>query len=244
MKKAYVCKISFSLLVLCCVCFFCACGLDVIKDIYADPVSDSNVPNNDSDFLHRSFEFSVQKLSNANNLGHTYVYYKIYNRNSTLTNEYNTLVGLLSDDTKKATSSTRMIDYGYKELKVKADGIASNDMESVTLSNGSHTVLIRLTKDAEGFDSRVDIDGAYAGVPCRTNGNSFNFFGIGDGNSATADFYKEPVSGDDDAKSLSSSPDAAKTYYVCLFSVFMNYDESYNPVYSPIHYLGQIKITD
>ena len=75
------------------------------------------------------------------------------------------------------------------------------------------------------------------GTPVRKDGSTFDF-----GRSGSND--KVPEITDDDARKFddNQSEEEKGLYYVALFYVFMMYDEYYTPIYSPIHYLGSVKI--
>ncbi len=214
--------------------FLTGCGLDVIKDVYADPVTSILLPTVDSEADAMFFEFSTSKLPDSTNMGQIYIYYKIYNRLSTLNSEQSTLSSLAGDENKSTTSASRMLDYGYRELHVdeKGSGGAGSDTKVVILSNEDHQVKLLLT--APGFTPEITVDDKNLGTPCRTNDKNFDFFNPPDGSN-------KPLADDEDTKNFANDSDG---YYVALFSVFSTFDESYEPLYSPIHYLGSIKVTE
>lgn len=215
--------------------FLTGCGLDVVKDVYADPVTTISPPTLDSAADAMVFEFSTSKLTDSTNMGQIYLYYKIYNKLSVHDSEQNYLSGLAADENKSATSANRMLEYGYRELHVdkNGNGGAGVDTEVFTLSNEDHIVQLLLT--APGYDPEIVVDSTRIGTPCRTNDRNFDFFESSDGSN-------KPVAEDEDTKNFSDNSDGA--YYVALFSVFSTFDESYEPLYSPVHYLGSIKVTE
>lgn len=214
------------------------CGLDVVKDVFADPVTEIAMPTVDSSADGMIFEFSTKQLIDSTNMGHIYIYYKIYNRQSTCNSDQTYLTGQATDENKRASSANRMIEYGFRELHVDetGDGGAGADTQPFALSNDNHVVRICLR--APGYDSQITVDDVVVGVPCRTIDKNFNFFEMPDGSN-------KPVSDDEDIKNFSSNPDNnPEAYCVSLFAVFSTFDEVFEPLYSPIHYLGSIKITE
>ena len=210
-----------------------SCGLDVISVVLDDYVSEvSEQPIESSLFADRSFVFHTRKLDNANDLGHGYVYYKIYNKLSVANTETSVLTTLIEDAANKQNSFSRLESYGFKELRVKN----GTNFSTVQFENEVHTIDIRLTNYSAEFNAHVIVDGTNTGVPVRTNGNTFDFGRHGEND-------KVPLETDDDTKNFTTrtieDPDL---YYVSLYSVFMMYDEQYEPVFSPIHYLGTVKI--
>ena len=184
------------------------------------------------------FGFSTSKLTDSTNMGQIYLYYKIYNKLSVHDSEQNYLSGLAADENKSATSANRMLEYGYRELHVdkNGNGGAGVDTEVFTLSNEEHVVQLLLT--APGYDPEIVVDGTRIGTPCRTNDRNFDFFEQSDGSN-------KPVAEDEDTKNFANPPDTnPEAYYVALFSVFSTFDESYEPLYSPVHYLGSIKVIE
>lgn len=214
--------------------FLTGCGLDVVKDVYADPVNHNRLPTVDSYADTMIFDFSTSKLTDSTNMGHTYIYYKIYNKLSTLNSEQSYLSSLSTDENRMAASATQMIQYGYKELRIdkSGNGGAGRDTEVFMLTNAPHNVKICLY--AQGYSSGITVDGIRLGSPCRINSKNFNFNEPSDGSN-------KPLSDDDDTKKFASEADG---FYVVLFSVFSTFDEVFDTLYSPIHYLGAIKIAE
>lgn len=231
------------LLSLCLVFFNLSCGLDVISVVLEDPVSVSTSPNKESDSFspQSTFSFSTRKLDNSNDLGKGYVYYKIYNKAEVQNSEVNSLTNMANSTNKQDSAHGLTESYGYKELHYTKDNSQNSDV--LTLENKSQSVDIRLTNDVVDSDilsAFVKIDGAKIGLPVRINGSSFDF-----GKSGIND--KIPLASDDDTPALEKFPDEqpedeAGKYYVSLFYVFMMYDESYIPRYSPIRYLGTVTV--
>ena len=214
------------------------CGLDVVKDVYADPVTEITMPTVDSAAEGMIFEFSTRQLADTTNMGHIYIYYKIYNKQSTCNSDQSYLTGQAADENRRASSANRMIEYGFRELHVDTSGNGGlgRDTQSFTLTNGNHVVSICLR--APGYDPLIKVDDVVAGVPCRTIDKNFNFFEQSDGSN-------KPLSDDEDIKNFSTNPDTnPEAYCVSLFAVFSTFDEVFEPLYSPIHYLGSIKITE
>lgn len=214
------------------------CGLDVVKDVYADPVTEILMPTVDSFANSMIFEFSTKQLADTTNMGHIYIYYKIYNRQSTCNSDMVYLTGQAADENKRASSANRMLEYGFRELHYddSGNGGAGRDTQSLVITNDNHVVQICLR--APGYDSLITVDETVVGVPCRTIDKNFNFFSEADGSN-------KPLSDDEDIKNFSSNPDTnPEAYYVSLFAVFSTFDEVFEPLYSPIHYLGSIKITE
>ncbi len=242
MIKAYCNKKTFFLLgflLSVCLFFLTSCGLDVLKEVFEDPVEVKNFPTLQSVDENKFFNFSTKKLSNANNLGHVYIYYKIYNKEGTHDTETSTLSGMSTDENKKASSASKMLENGYKELWIKPDATTKAGAEELALDNDNLSITIRLTDYTDVFKADISVGEKSLGIPCRLNGCSFNFFGNGE-------FDKKPIADDDDVGKNFDKDEttASEGFYVALFSVFMNYDDSYVPVYSPVHYLGSIKVSE
>ena len=245
MKKAYgKNKRNIVYLFLISVCFIfltTGCGLDVISVVLEDPVSSSDEPNQTSQFGEMSFTFSTHKLDNSNNMGHNYVAYKIYNKQSILESEVNTLQNILNDSNRKQNSAVSLLNtYYYRYLNIK--GAASDkDSSQLEIDNGSHEIRIRLSNyddTSEEYSAGIWVDGKRKGFPCRVSGAySFDFGRKGD-------FDVIPQKDDEDAKNFVENPleEEKGNYYVALFSVFMMFDDDYSAIYSPIHYLGCVKI--
>ncbi len=217
--------------------FLTGCGLDVIKDVYADPVINvSSQPVIDSLADAMIFNFSTKALPDSTNMGSVYIYYKIYNSESDHNTAQAYLTNIASDENRKLTSASVLFsnDYKYAELYVNKSGTGNVDTNSEVfiLSNEAHEVSIRLF--APGYPAEIKVDGTIIGTSCRKNGKSFNFFEQTDEN--------KPDVLDDDFKY--KSEEGTDSYYVALYSVFSAFDDDYTPLYSPIHYLGSIKISN
>lgn len=223
--------------------FLTGCGLDVVKDVYADPVTSSLLPTVESNADAMYFEFSTSKLTDSTNMGQIFIYYKIYDSLEIHNREQASLSALAGDENKSATSASQMLDkgkgkYAYCELHVdkNGNGGAGVDTEVFSLTNDAHIVRLLLT--APGYSPEITVDDTRLGTPCRTNDKNFNFYESTEGSN-------KPVANDDDtddSNNFADNPDGP--YYVALFSVFSTFDESYEPLYSPIHYLGSIKVTE
>lgn len=218
--------------------FTVSCGLDVISIVLDDFVVDTiQKPEETSLYDSCNFNFTTRKLDNSNDLGHGYVYYKVYNKLTTIQSETTSLSVLTEDSAKKNTSFSRLNDYGFKELMVKK----GSNVSIFQLSNEIHNVDIRLTNYAQSdsgtsFDAHITVDSVVEGIPLRTNDKPFDF-GRDTGNGKPV-----PVSQDEDTKGFAATGDEPDIFYVSLYSVFMMYDDNYEPVYSPVHYLGTVKI--
>ena len=223
---------------MCLIFFNVSCGLDVISVVLEDPVSVTNQPNKDSAFTNRSFEFSTKKLDNATDMGKGYVYYKIYSKADIENNEVTSLNTLANDTTRNNSATSLINTYNYKELNYSKDD--GKNYKSVVFDNKAQNIKIRLTNyvdtSSEEFSASIKIDDKGDGVPFRINGKTFDF-----GRKGSND--EIPVEADDDSSNGETKWDnESTTYYVALFYVFMMYDDFYTPLYSPIHYLGTVKI--
>ena len=220
-----------------------SCGLDVVRVVLDDFVTDvKDPPVVDSEYKTNydvcEFTFTTKKLDNSTDMGNGYVYYKIYNRYSTAYSQVSNLVAMTEDDNRKGNSFTSMSNtYGYKELHVKTPGSAYAG--SFQISNAYHNnVSIRLTNYSSGsYNAHILVDGTNVGVPVRnTNSLTFDFGRKGDND-------KLPEETDQDFNyQTNSEPSEDGIYYVALFSVFMMFDDNWESIYSPVHYLGMVAI--
>ena len=217
------------------------CGLDVISVVLDDSVSTGTIPNTDMGFEGCSFNFSTHKLDNANSMGNNFVAYKIYNNKSTLDSEVNALNRLVDDATKKQNSAVSLFNtYYYRNLYIKT-GADERESRQFELDNAPHEVRIRLTNyddSTEDYSAGIWVDNKKKGLPCRSVGAfSFDF-----GRHEVYDAV--PQKDEEDAKNFSETQSEAENgfYYVALFSGFMMLDDDYTQLYSPIHYLGCVKI--
>ena len=249
MKKAYNSKRKYlfflGLLCICLIFFNTACGLDVMDSVLEDPFYIESIPNIESGYENCSFKFSTVKLDNSNSFGKGYVYYKIYNKASRKNSEVNNIESMTSDSSRKYNAATTLINsYGYKELHyVSSLGGASSVL---SLDNASQDIYIRLTNYAEPFIAQISVDNETVGIPVRYNGKSFDFGRSGDYNekpvkSPNTSSTEESAS---DYKLLDSNGDEnGNAYYVVLYGVFYMPTESFEKIiYSPVHYLGEVKI--
>ena len=250
MKKAYNSKrkylIFLGLLSVCLVFFNLSCGLDVLDAVLEDPFSPQNIPNRDSEYDASHFSFTTTKLENSNSFGKGYIYYKIYNKESIKNSEVDYVSSMANDSTRKYNSATTLINsYSYKELHY-ASGFGANPIP-LALDNDSQDVYIRLTNySTDAFKAQIVIDGKSYGIPLRYNGKSFDF-------GRSGDYHEKPVkiqgassseeSSTDIRRLDSSGDDNGNTYYVVLYGVFYMPTESFEKIiYSPVHYLGEVKI--
>lgn len=244
MKKAYSDRrksLFFLVLFAICLSFFNAgCGLDVIDSVLEDPFYTDNVPNIESGYENCNFKFSTVKLDNANAFGKGYIYYKIYNNSNRKNTEVNNIESMTSDSSRKYNAATTLINtYSYKELHYVSS--LGGSAATLSLDNASQDVYIRLTNYADPFIAQITVDNGAVGIPVRYNGKSFDF-------GRTGENYEKPV------KLTNSSEESASdirlldsgngnTFYVVLFGVFSMPTESFEKIiYSPVHYLGEVKI--
>ena len=216
--------------------FLTGCGLDVVKDVYADPVTEvSSSPAINSLADAMIFNFNTRALPDSTNMGSVYIYYKIYNSESEHNNAQAYLSNMAADENRNYASASTLLGSNYKfvELYVNKSGTGNVDRnpEVFLLSNEAHKVSICLY--APEIPAEIKVDEKVIGTSCRKNGKSFNFFEQTDEN--------KPDVLDDDFKY--KSEEGTDSYYVALYSVFSAFDDDYTPLYSPIHYLGSIKIS-
>lgn len=249
MKKTYSDRrksLFFLVLFAVCLSFFNAgCGLDVIDSVLEDPFYTDNVPNIESGYENCNFRFSTVKLDNANAFGKGYIYYKIYNNSNRKNTEVNNIESMTSDSSRKYNAATTLINtYSYKELHYVSS--LGGSAATLSLDNDSQNIYIRLTNYADPFIAQITVDNGAVGIPVRYNGKSFDFGRPGD-------YYEKPVKSSNtnnteenasDYKSLDSTGDEnGNAYYVVLYGVFYMPTESFEKIiYSPVHYLGEVKI--
>lgn len=230
-----------------CLCFFnTACGLDTINVVLDDPCYPSHTPDVDFQFDESYFEFTVRKLDNANDFGQTTVYYKIYNDKSKALSEASSLISASEDSVRKLTSVTTMTDqFGYKELHYldKTTGRS----KSLNLSNARHTIWIRLTNyddTSEEYSAGIKVDNQLYGIPVRRNGKTFDFGRTGENDENPSVNISDANSTDSDTKGFleKQAEDEENIFYVVMFTAFQMFNDSYEPVNSPVHHLGLVKI--
>lgn len=246
MKKAYNSKGKYffflGLLSICLLFFNSACGLDELDAILDDPFSmEEEPPNIDSEFARRHFSFSTKKLDNANDFGRGYVYYKIYNNSSKMDSEVNTIESMINDSARKYNSATSLIDnYGYKELCIASSYAGISQSTTFTLENKDQSVRIRLTNyddTNDDFSAKIFVDDSFKGIPVRVNDNKTFDFG--------RDIDELPLKDEDDTKGFSETQAESEEnmYYVVLYGVFYMLSDTFEKtIYSPVHYLGKVKI--
>ena len=236
-----------------CLCFFnTACGLDTINVVLDDPCYPSHTPDVDFQFDESYFEFTVRKLNNANDFGQTTVYYKIYNDKSKALSETSSLISASEDSVRKLTSVTTMTDqFGYKELHY-LDSSANGKLKSFNLPNEEHKVWIRLTNyDDTSKDysagiivyDKQKVKHEY-GIPVRRNGKTFDFGRTGENDENPSVNISDANSTDSDTKGFleKQAEDEENIFYVVMFTAFQMFNDSYEPVNSPVHHLGLVKI--
>ncbi len=225
-----------------CLSFFnTSCGLDVLDAVLDDPFSTDTIPNESSDYDSMTFKFSTSKLDNANDFGKAYVYYKIYNSVSTKDSEKSNIDSITSDSSRRHNAYSTLINsYSYQSLHyVKTSG--GQDQEFL-LDNKAQDVTIRLTNyGTEAFSANITVDGNTAGIPVRLNGKSFDFGRTGDNDEKPV---KVPSAEENtsDVKRLLDDP-SIDVFYVVLYGIFYMPSDSFDKtIYSPVHYLGEVKI--
>ena len=254
MKKAYNSKrkycIFLGLLSICLIFLNTACGLDELDAVLDDPFSTEEAPPNiEAEYEKRHFSFTTKTLDNANDFGKSYIYYKIYNNVSTMNSEVGVIDGMINDTVRKYNSALTLLDnYSYKELYCASSyGNVSNAEQFVLSNNAQHTVRIRLTnydETVDDYSAKIIVDGTERGIPFRFNYKSFDF---GRNNPS---YDEKPVKAETDERNSDtrnfSDPTADgvdANYYVVLYGLFsMPTDTFEKTIYSPVHYLGAVKI--
>lgn len=259
MKKANSNKrksLFFLVLFALCLCFFnVSCGLDVLKKPIDDPFSSENQPNIESTFDSCYFYFSVSPLSGESADGKTQVFYKIYNDDQKVSSEESSLISMADDSIRKANSAQTMIEtYGYKELcyldsngTVKSFDIPNLDKQDTQNKPKTRKIRIRLTNytdDEEQYSARISVDGEKVGVPVRMTGKTFDFgrSGENDENPMVSHSTENASSGDTKGFLEKQDESEENIFYVAMFAVYWMYDEFYETNYSPVHFLGRVKI--
>lgn len=254
MKKAYNSKrkycIFLGLLSICLIFFNTACGLDVLDAVLDDPFSTEENPNIDTeDNVKRVFSFTTKTLPEANDFGKSYIYYKIYNNVSTMNSEVGVIDGMINDAIRKYNSALTLLDnYSYQELYCASSYENVSNAEQFVLSNAVHSVSIRLTNYFEEAvadnSAKIIVDGTERGIPFRFNYKSFDF------GRTNPSYDEKPVKAETDERNSDtrnfSDPTADgvdANYYVVLYGLFsMPTDTFEKTIYSPVHYLGAVKI--
>ena len=253
MKKAYNNKGKYlfflGLLSICLVFFNLSCGLDVLDAVLEDPFSPQNIPNKDSEYDASNFSFTTSRLENSNSFGKAYIYYKIYNKESIKNNEVDNIASMTNDSTRRYNSATTLINtYSYKELHY-ASAFGASPLP-LALDNDSQDIYIRLTNySTDAFKAQISVNGKTLGIPLRYNGKSFDFGRPAD------DYHEKPVKISGTSSSEESATDIKRletevnadgngnTFYVVLYGLFYMPTESFEKIiYSPVHYLGEVRI--
>ncbi len=229
------------------------CGLDEYY-VLEEPNA-VNVPVEESvdgtplvQYAARYFEFNTNENSDYNNSGFDFtgtdVYYKLYSYYSTCSQEYNALKTLLNSSSTKANSASSLINtYKFQKLKIL------NSSNDVTIphdeTKNSQNVRIRLTSylevpTDEDFVASVRVDGSDKGVPVRYYDNRFFDFHRNNDVSYKAPLPRSTSYEDDVSSNTSISVDG--WWYITLFAVAVGHDSSFTTYYSPITYLGTIRI--
>lgn len=247
MKKAYSNKRNFvifpGLLFICLIFFNISCGLDTLDAVLEDPFVSENTPNIESSYDTCHFRFDSRQLRESNSFGKGYVYYKIYNSLQTKDSEINNIESMTNDSSRKYNAASTLItNYSYKELHYStALGAAVNPL---ILDNENQTVRIRLTNYVDAvpeYSARIFIDDIQVGLPLRYNGKTFDF-----GRKGSYDEVPKKLENDEsasDTRRFSTNPANPNTFYVVLFGVFSMPTDSFEKIiYSPVHYLGEVKI--
>ena len=247
MKKAYSDKrkslFFLGLLAVCLLFLTVSCGLDVVDAVLDDPFYlDTAPPNETSSFDLRTFTFSTVKLDNANEFGKSYIYYKIYNRNSKKESEKNNLENITADSSRRHNAYTTLLNsYSYQPLHYEKT--LGGQLEEFSLDNKAQTVSIRLTNyGTDAYAAKITVGNTTIGIPMRINGKTFDFGGKGDYD-ASPEKVPSAEESSSDVKGLSDTPEDGKYYYVVLYGIFYMPSESFDKTfYSPVHYLVEVKI--
>ena len=247
MKKAYSGNrkslFFLGLFAMCLLFLTVSCGLDVVDAVLDDPFYlEAAPPNETSSFDLRTFTFSTSKLDNANEFGKGYIYYKIYNRNSIKESEKSNLETITADSSRRHNAYTTLLNsYSYQPLHYEKT--LGGQLEEFSLDNKSQTVSIRLTNyGTDAYSAKITIDNTTVGIPMRINGKTFDFGGKGDYDEKP---QKVPSAEEStsDVKRFSDTPDNGNYFYVVLYGIFYMPSESFDKTfYSPVHYLGEVKI--
>ena len=245
MKKTYNSKrkylIFLGLLSICLFFVNTSCGLDVLDAVLEDPFVTIEVPNESSLFDSRTFKFATTKLDNANDFGKCYVYYKIYNVSSIKESEKSNLDNIAADSSRKHNAySTLMNTYSYQPLHYIAQ--SGGQEEELSFENQSQTVSIRLTNyETDAYSARIIVDDVVVGKPVRYNGKTFDFGRSGE-NDEKPEKLPTAEENNSDIKRLSDES-GINTFYVVMYGIFQMPSDSFDKIiYSPIHYLGEVKI--
>jgi len=270
MKKAFN-KIS-RLFVLCFIgCFIIlndSCGLDTVLTVYPpnrehsiDDCATTVATEYANSFL--SFSINTEGLPEHSFLG-VDLYYKIYTNKSECQSEKSNLEGSANNNSTAYTSYDSMISKGYKALR----RTGFHDEPLLYGDNRDPFVLRFVTTGSfndpdnafysyVGPAKKTDASGAIDRItPIITYGDRKNYIPL---RSLATNYQKEfsfdfgrnvyeeagfkvkiPVSGDSDIK-YSSFTDT-NSYYVAVFAVQIAKDDSFVRYYSPIEYLGSVKI--
>ena len=248
MKKAHNSKgkklIFLGLLSMCLVFFNLSCGLDVIDLVLEDAFVTESTPDGEGSYDSMTFNFSTKKLLDNEYLK-GYVYYKIYNNAEKKNSEIDQLNTMIADSSRRYNSYTLLMEnFCYKPLHYLASNGTEHELE---LDNADRNVSIRLTnyQGSEGaYAAKIQIGNSDIGIPLRHNGKNFDFGRSGE------DRYELPVKNTDgnendtDIKGLSEDPEQNITdFYVVLYGIYYAPNDTFERViYSPIHYLGHVKI--
>lgn len=224
--------------------------LDAVLD---DPFSTEEAPPNiEAEYEKRHFSFTTKTLDNANDFGKSYIYYKIYNNVSTMNSEVGVIEGMINDAIRKYNSALTLLDnYSYKELYCASSYGNVSNAQPFVLENAVHSVRIRLTnydEAVEDFSAKIIVvrsnGSEEKSIPFRFNCKSFDF---GRSNS----YDEKPVKAETDERNSDtrnfSDPSTTgveeNIYYVVLYGLFsMPTDTFEKTIYSPVHYLGAVKI--
>ncbi len=223
-----------------------SCGLDTLT-VVDDPFSVEHQPNVESTFETSHFSFTTRKLDSAGEMGRAYIYYKIYNDDQKVSSEESSLISRADDSSGRVYSFSYMKDtYGYKQLcYLKENGTSYTSFD---LSNDkSHKIKIRLTNysdDIDEYSASIFVDDKKVGVPVRMTGKTFDFGRNGENDENPADTHNEESSSSSDTKGFLEKQDEGEEniFYVSMFGVFELTNDSWDFDYSPIHFLGRVKI--
>ena len=240
-------SLFFLVLFAVCLSFFnVSCGLDVLKKPIDDPFYLENQPNVESSFDSCYFHFSTRTLSDPEvSGGKSQVYYKIYNDDQKVSSEESSLISMADDSVRKGNSAQTMLEtYGYKELYYLD---SKGSVTSFDVSNGQHKIRIRLTNysdNVEDYSASISVDGTKIGIPVRMTGKTFDFGRSGENDENPADTHSAENASSSDTKGFLEKQDEGEEniFYVAMFAAYWRYDDSYETNYSPVHFLGRVKI--
>ena len=249
-----------------CLFLFNGCGLEDYIYIYPPQVI-NHIPTYETANADRYFIFQTNEKEQPEQFQGTAIYYKIYNKHSTMESRASSITSLISS-TNESASAVKMIDtYGYKQLNL------SSGLESPLIpkssDKSSQKVYIRLTNYFEEENPQYNksivligqknIDDFQKGTfddvdkwePRRNFGGNKYTFDFGRGKNSSYENYEFSVVPDNDDEDVeySDSEDTDLTsvnpedeWYVDLFAVGVGEDENFTQYYSSVLHLGSVAI--